>query len=196
MLFSMTYTPRYEELFSVSRVSRKYHFTSPQRSIRFAYLLVLGVMAFVFIRISPIMARWFEPLTGHRMAIWPPLILLLFVLSLVVWIYCYKLLPRLTAKWLAQRKPLEPLTVTINDQRIEWRNDEAGAWLSWPSIERVFVTPKIVGLIAGAATYYVPRRAFASDTEFKSFLNEVWRHLPPPAQDLSRNDRALSAEIG
>jgi len=96
---------------------------------------------------------------------------------------------------LAQRKPLEPLTVTINDQRIEWRNEEAGAWLSWPSIERLFVTPKFVGLIAGAATYYVPRRAFDSDTELKSFLDEVWRLLPPSAQNLSRSDKALSAEI-
>src|SRR5262245_19914461 len=110
--FSTTYTPDYRELFAVQLAARRYHFTAGQRYIAWLVFFRYLVAVLVIVLGHELIANALAPIVGRSVATWSPLGIIIVVAILAVWLICYRVMPALSARWLAQRKPLKPVTVT------------------------------------------------------------------------------------
>lgn len=192
--FETSFTPDYAELFAVAKASRRYHYTVAQRNIWWVPMIVFGALVFAFLTyaVEPIVAA-LEPLVGELLAGWAPVLLVAAMWALFIWLVGYRLGPAASARYIAKRKPPVPLRFSAGPDGMRWESEESRTWLNWAAIERVYVTKEAVCFLVGGFTHYVPRRAFASPLETKTFVETALAALTPEARSISEKDRSVIA---
>jgi hypothetical protein len=194
--FSTTYTPDYRELFAVQLAARRYHFTAAQRYI--AWLVFVPYLAIVAVIVfgHEFIANALAPIVGRSVATWSPLGIIILVAILALWLICYRVMPALSARWLAQRKPLKPVTFTAGPDHLKWESEETSSSVKWSAIERLFLTGEAVCLLYGGVTLFLPRRLFSDAAALKAFLDQTMPHLPEAARAISEADPLVRAARG
>ena len=111
-LFRAEYMPDYKEMFAVSRMATSRHYSRSQRLV--AWLAILGYLLFILgmILAGRWISRTLDALVGRPLAGILPMAFVIAFGIFWVWLICYRVLPRLSARWLKQRK--EPETVTFS----------------------------------------------------------------------------------
>ena len=189
----LTYTPDYADLLATVRDSRRYHYSAMQRYVWWLVpALQLLTIAAVVVWDESIKSV-LEPFLPPVINIWSPLLIFI-AISIGLWVFaCGWLAPRLSARWLAQRKPPTPVTFQMQSDRLHWEGQDGGSWVSLAAIERVFVTPSSVCFLAGPGTHFVPRSAFADPIALRDFVEMVLPRLSEPARRASLADRSIVA---
>lgn len=193
--FRARYMPEYGELFQVQKAARRYHFTSPQRSIWMLFFLAFvgAIAALVFWgnEIADLASAYATPEVATAI----PIVLMLLAGLLFYWLICVKANYWLSAKWLKERKaPLE-LTVSTDASGLRLVTAETETFVRWHALERLFVTDTAICFLYGATTLYLPLRAFANVTQAVDFVRSALGHLSPEARKLSESDPRLGREL-
>lgn len=189
----LTYTPDYADLLATVRDSRRYHYSAMQRYVWWLVpVLQLLTIAAVIVWDEPIKSvLW--PFLPPIVNVWSPLLIFI-AISIGLWGFaCGWLAPRLSARWLAQRKAPTPVTFQMQSDRLHWEGQDGGSWLSLAAIERVFVTRSSVCFLAGPGTLFVPRSAFTDPTALRDFVEMLLPRLSEPARRASLADRSIVA---
>ncbi len=189
--FAVGYTPDYNEMFAVQRASRRYHFTSGQRSSLWLLFLPYAALIAGTVYFDTAISAALRPYVGRTVAHWVPLGLFVVSLAIYVWLLYSRIMPRTSARWLEARKPLLPTDFRADDSGLHWQSSEYRSWIKWTAIERVFVTPGAVCFLYGGASLYLPRRLFKDEAQIKIFVERVLASLSPAARELSVSDAAV-----
>lgn len=190
-LFRAAYMPDYNEVFAVSRMSTSRHFSRSQRFV--AWGAILGYLLFVFgmIRADEWIDRTLDDLVGPPLAGILPMAFAIAFGIFWVWLVGYRVLPRLSARWLTQRKGLEVLTFVADVDALRFTSASGGSWHKWSAVERMFVTPPAVCFLVGGMTLFVPRRAFADTAAFERFVRACLPRLTQAALAATRADPSM-----
>ena len=190
-LFRAQYVPDYKEMFAVSRSSTSRHYSRSQRLI--AWIAVLGYLLFILAMIlaDKWIARTLLALVGRPLAGILPMVLVIAFGIFWVWLICYRVLPRLSAHWLTQRREPEAITFSADADALRFTSESSGSWHKWTIVERIFVTPLAVCFLAGGVTLYVPRRAFADSSALERFVAACVPRLTEAAQAATRADPSM-----
>ncbi len=186
-----SYTPDYQEMFAMARASYRYHYTRLQRLTYYLTLVALVGLIMVVSEFDTALEDLVEPLLGPKLVRFAAVPVFVAFLWLWIWGVCYKLLPYLSARWMAERKQPRALVFSADAEMLRWENADSGMWVRWSEIERLFVTKDAVGFLCGGWTYYIPQRAFGSPVEFVAFLETAVSKLSPGARVLSEADRTV-----
>jgi hypothetical protein len=191
--FERNYTADYNDIFAVQRASRLYHYSARQRFI--ALLVMVPYMALVA-WLAVYSDDWVNALArvvGSGVAWLIPLVGLIIVYFVFVRVVCYWAIPKLSARWMEQRRPASAQAFTADDTGMRWDSPQNGLWLKWPGVERIFLTPMALCFLSGGMTYYIPRRAFSGPAEMKSFLAAALQKVPAEARAKSEADATVKA---
>lgn len=189
-----TYTPDYAEMFAVARTAQRYHFTSYQRYVWWLAVAVYFALIFSIATWGDPLERAAEPFLGRQLALFAP-VALIFVLGMVFIYGVRRSSQTMSAKWLAQRKPLIPTLFTADAEHLAWENEEMSTRVRWRAIERLFVTPAAVCFVYAGQTLYLPRRLFPTETDLRAFIAAALPHLEPAAREASKADPLVKAAL-
>lgn len=190
-LYEITYTPNYEDTFRIQRQSIRYHYSAVQRYLPWLMLLLLAGTIVAIIVWADDIVRWSGTFLPDLIAAWSPLILMLIAYLIWGYGYCYKLAPKLAARWIRQRSAPVPFTVAVGPEQIVWSSDLIRSEIAWPAIERVFTTKTGVCLLVSNTTMFVPHAAFKDREDAKAFVAAVLERVPERVREISLADRSV-----
>ncbi len=193
--FQVTYQPTMEDFASVQIAARP-HIFSPTQQLVWIPLTVaaLALAAAAF---------WSAGLMAHRLA--PDfqdqnaLLLLQFIVAIgaCVLFINYVHTPityKLSQRWLAERYPPSENKVEANDDKISWFTAQADFHVRWSGVERIFMTPTTVVLLARPMAFFIPTCEFSAGG-LQAFINEALTHMTPNARDATLADPDIQAVL-
>ncbi|MDQ6435553.1 hypothetical protein RB623_15960 [Mesorhizobium sp. LHD-90] len=185
------YTPDYAETITASRIAARRIFSPWQRYWCWPYYILAAVAAYT---IGFSAANWFRPAIGNQNAN-----ILAICVLVVVYVICavigIRLGRYLTARWLRQNSPERPTLFSLEPDGLQWRKSRTFVQLGFSDIDRIVLTPNLVGFLSGAGVSYVPHRAFDNADQVRTLVKAVFERLSEDAKLRSVEDAQIRSMV-
>jgi hypothetical protein len=185
------YTPDYAEAITASRIAARRIFSPWQRYWCWPYYVVVAIAS---IAVGYAVGDSLRSTIGGHMAgiLTMCTIVVLYVVGAVIGV---RLGRRLTAHWLRQNNPERPTQFSLEPDGLQWRKSQTFAQLGFLDIDRIVVTPDLVGFLSGAHVLYIPYRAFDSAEQIRTLVTTVFDRLSEEAKQRSLKDAEIRSMV-
>lgn len=192
--FRTEYTPQHSEVLQMSRDAAKYllpRLIQPRRWL-FLTVLIFGYVVVCDLIFSAAFQNIVASYVGNAAAPWLSVSPVLAVSFLIMLRWSNWSRKRCT-DWLEQHAPYSSFVFVADDDKLRWTSERSGSWIDYRAIDRLFVTPKSLGIIYSGSVTYVPRTTLANEAEFRSLTSFVFSKIRDDARQASLSDPSIKS---
>ncbi|RAZ82833.1 hypothetical protein DPM33_34175 [Mesorhizobium hawassense] len=185
------FTPNYEESVVAGRLATRNVFSFWQRYWCWPVYLLLGVAVGWFF-------GWFWAYLGRSMgkagglAVSAPVAFALYFIGARL---IMGLARRLGVRWLRQRRTETPVVFSMEADGLQWKSAHSLMKLGFPAIDQMYETEKLIGFVSAASAPYVPKRAFRSPDDSRTFVRDVFKRLSDEAKQRSLKQNSIRVAV-
>ncbi|WP_376702033.1 YcxB family protein [Mesorhizobium sp. ISC25] len=181
------FTPNYEDSIIAGRAAARNAFSFWQRYWCWPVYLLLGLAVGWFLGWS--WAHWGRSLgrVGGLAASASIAFLLYFAGAKLV----MRLARRLGIRWIRQRRTETAVVFSIEADGLQWKGAHSLMKLGFPDIDQIYETERLVGFVSAGSAHYVPKRAFGSSDESRTFVRDVFQRLSDDAKQRSLKQNSV-----